>query len=214
MKAALDSHRSGHPKSPRSILPSPALAVATLAVVLALGGGAYAAVGGGSGTIVACHHHKGGGLYIAHRCARGDKRGLRWNVTGRPGPKGAQGNPAAYPTVLPSGRTETGAFAVRFRAAGANDSGDAEVSFPLPLSSAPTFAGVDHSSECPGTVTAPTATVGSVCFYIGQIVNVSTIEAVDPSGTGGVGTIGGLLTVSSTAAGDTILRGTWAVTAP
>ncbi len=209
-------------------MPSPALAVATLALVLALGGGAYAAVGGGSETIVACFHHKGGGLYIAHRCARGDKHGLRWNVTGQPGPKGAQGgqgaqgaqgvqgNPAAYPTVLPSGHTETGAFAVRFTAAAASDSGDAEVSFPLPLSIAPTPAdNLDDPSACPGTVTAPTATAGNFCFYLGQIHNVSTIHTADPSGNPDVmGTIGGLLTISSTAAGDTIYRGTWAVTAP
>src|SRR5579862_5031029 len=66
---------------------------------------------------------------------------------GPQGPPGAPGNPATYPAVLPSGQTETGAYAIRFDASGANVSEDAAVSFPLPLATALSSAG------CGGTCT-------------------------------------------------------------
>ena len=66
------------------------MGVSVAALVLAASGGAYAAVAGSSRTVSACVHHSGGGLYVAHKCARHDKR-LRWAVTGPQGPAGKNG---------------------------------------------------------------------------------------------------------------------------
>lgn len=186
---------------------------------MSLGAGAYAAVSGGSpgstATITACVHHKGGGLYIARRCAPPNTR-LYWNGTG---PQG----------VLPSGATETGVWAVRWDAAGEGESGDAVVSFDPPLAAGPTaidcggtactqlarFAPQTNTTACPGTVTAPAATPGTFCIYIGQSVNLNGLSAADPSGVeGSISAIGGELSPDSASSGDTIARGTWAVTEP
>jgi hypothetical protein len=187
--------------------------VSTVALFLALGGAAYAAIKIPANS-VGTKQIKSGAV-TQRKISASAQAALR----GKAGPRGIQGipgNPAAYPTVLPSGHTETGVYAARFTATGANESVDAEVSFPLPLSSAPTvgFAGA-NTTACSGTVTAPTAAPGYFCVYLGQTVNFNMVGTADPSGNGGVfGTMGGSLTFSSTAAGDTIARGSWAVTAP
>jgi hypothetical protein len=69
---------------------TPSLAVSIVALVVAATGGAYAAITTAPAVISACVHHNGGGLYVAHKCARGDKR-LKWNVTGPPGSQGVPG---------------------------------------------------------------------------------------------------------------------------
>jgi hypothetical protein len=66
------------------------MGVALIAVVIGATGGAYAATSGSSGTIVACVHHRGGGLYVAHKCARHDRR-LQWDVRGPQGLTGPAG---------------------------------------------------------------------------------------------------------------------------
>ena len=80
---------------------TPAMGVSVAAVVLAASGGAYAAAAGSSRTVSACVHHHGGGLYVAHKCARHDKR-LKWAVTGPQGPAGKTG---ATGQPGPTGRT-------------------------------------------------------------------------------------------------------------
>ena len=70
------------------------MGVSVAAVVLAASGGAYAAAAGSSRTVSACVHHHGGGLYVAHKCARHDKR-LKWAVTGPQGPAGKTRAPAS-----------------------------------------------------------------------------------------------------------------------
>lgn len=206
--------------------------VSTIALFLVLAGGAaYAAIkipnnSVGTKQIKNGAVTKGKISASAQAALKGNAgpRGLQ-GIQGIQGIQGVAGNPAAYPTVLPSGRTETGAFAVRFLAAGTDSTGDAEVSFPLPLSSAPTgiFCGASDTcgsigtsnTDCPGTLAAPTATAGDFCVYLGQATNVDGLSSANQSGTSGeMGSIGGALTISSTAAGDTILRGTWAYTAP
>lgn len=74
----------------RKLRPTPAMAVALLALATGTSGGAYAAVQVSSPTISACVHHGGGGLYSAHTCTHGDRR-LSWNATGPEGPPGAPG---------------------------------------------------------------------------------------------------------------------------
>jgi hypothetical protein len=66
----------------------------------------------------------------------------------------------------------------------------------------------------PGTVAAPKANPGYFCFYPAQSVNVFVLAVTDPAGDAlAVGRLGGSITVSSSSTGDTIARGTWAVTA-
>ena len=81
------------------------MGVSVAALVLAASGGAYAAVAGSSRTVSACVHHTGGGLYVAHKCARHDKR-LQWAVTGpqgRAGKNGATGQPGQPGQPGPTG---------------------------------------------------------------------------------------------------------------
>lgn len=66
---------------------TPSMAVAVGAVIVALSGGAYAATTQSTKTMVACVHHSGGGLYVAHKCARGDAS-RRWQSPGRPDHRG------------------------------------------------------------------------------------------------------------------------------
>jgi hypothetical protein len=139
---------------------------------------------------------------------------------------GTVGCAAAYPTVLPSGSTETGTYAVRWPAGASGESEDAVVSFPVPLAAAPLGSDCAEACldggpvpgdtvDCPGTVTAPKANPGYFCFYPAMSVNVFALSSSDPSGTeAGVGALGGEITVGSSSSGDTIARGTWAVTAP
>jgi len=220
---------------------------ATLALFFAVGGGAFAAANsytnvGTNGEIQGCVQKAGRHfIEIIHwgsNCPRKtqslvfDQAGPRGvtgpqGSTGPQGVSGAPGNPAAYPTVLPSGQTEAGAFSVRWPAS-AGQAEDIEVSFPLPLATAPTnvycatacgLAGpaVDPV-HCPGSVTAPTATPGVFCIYPGQSVDVDQVFVVAPAGNGGaLGRYGGTIGVTSNAPtgnADTFFRGTWAVTAP
>lgn len=64
--------------------------VAVVALILAVSGDAVAATSGSSGRILACVHHSGGGLYVAHKCAKHDKR-LQWSIRGPQGAQGPQG---------------------------------------------------------------------------------------------------------------------------
>jgi hypothetical protein len=72
--------------------PSPALIVAVIALVAAVGGYAVAAVPDGQGRIVSCYAKKSGKLRVLVRgsCRRNETR-LRWNQTGPAGPAGAVG---------------------------------------------------------------------------------------------------------------------------
>jgi hypothetical protein len=59
------------------------------------------------------------------------------------------------------------------------------------------------------------AGTGSFCIYFGQSFNLDGLSANNPSGAEYVlGALGGELSADSASSGDTIARGTWAVTAP
>ena len=187
-------------KAPRV---SPALVVASVALVLVVSGGAIAAVSRSSSQIVACVHHRGGGLYIAQKCARHDAR-LRWSATGPPGPRGPQGLQGAhgtqgiqrtqgiqgqagpFPTTLPAGATITGTFAVAGGNSGGTgtDWGYATISFPYPLATAPTPhylpLAAPPTAACPGSVGNPTATSGNLCVYEGVLEGSGTPQICTP----------------------------------
>jgi hypothetical protein len=168
---------------------------ATVALVFAMAGGAVAAT-----------------HYIITSTSQ-IKPSVRAALRGARGPRGPAGSPASYPSTLPSGRTETGVFAIRTTSPGpGTDAPDDPISFGLPLASSPTRGG---PSDCTGSVGNPTAAPGKFCLYPNQNVNVGVVFVLDP-GTGVEGTSrqGVILVARAAAAGDKIYRGTWAVTAP
>jgi len=81
----------------RRSLPSPALVVALVALVAAVGGYAIAAVPDKNGRIPACYGKKSGDLRVlvkGTKCKRGEKK-LLWNQTGPTGSAGAPGQPGS-----------------------------------------------------------------------------------------------------------------------
>jgi hypothetical protein len=71
------------------LIPSPALGVAIVALVLAAGGITYAATSSES-VIRACANKRTGALRIANRCKRNERR-VTWGVVGPQGRQGARG---------------------------------------------------------------------------------------------------------------------------
>jgi Collagen triple helix repeat (20 copies) len=135
------------------------------------------------------------------------------------GEKGERGEAGPYPTILPSGKTETGLF-YGIETTGAGNTGfvSAQVSFTFPLASPPSThylaIGASPTPECPGTAKAPAAAPGNFCAY----------ETDNGSGNAGfidaaVGTEEtkygiGIAANASGETGNADLIGTWAVTAP
>lgn len=213
------------------------LAIALLAFTIAASGNAQAATTTSSGTIVACVNHGSGALYLAHRCARRDKR-LTWDKhgsAGASGPAGARGSAgtvgprgatgpqgtASVPDVLPSHQSLVGAYGAIGNATAAFDRLGTAVSFEIPLASAPTphfvHLGEAATAECPGTVTAPAASPGNLCIYEAQNVNVVATGFEDPI-TGATGStvepFGFEVVALAVKEGSYDESGSWAVTAP
>lgn len=104
------------------------------------------------------------------------KTGLtgKTGATGATGPKGATGPPGIV-SPLPTGQTETGAWAI------ANLNGEVSASFNIPLSAKPKAIvfvggtvtgsrvlpeGAVEESVCEGSVAAPSAPSGVLCVYV------------------------------------------------
>jgi hypothetical protein len=78
-------------------MPSPAMLVALIALVLAIGGTAIAAIPGQDGSISACYRMKGGALRViaaGKSCAKGERQ-IAWNQRGPSGPRGDAGVPGS-----------------------------------------------------------------------------------------------------------------------
>ncbi|HEV3320224.1 MAG TPA: hypothetical protein VG053_10955 [Solirubrobacteraceae bacterium] len=97
---------------------------------------------------------------------------------------GKEGSPWTAGGTLPSGKTETGVWAisVNHKILGAGY----PISFPIPLSKAlaeeehrfviqPGKAGLEHAVECPGTVSSPKAKQGYLCLYIEEMENFTAL---------------------------------------
>ncbi len=139
---------------------------------------------------------------------------------------------SGYPVVLPEGKTETGAFAVRFTGAGIADT---SISFTIPLA-APIASGSTHfvtaeeqengtqPSQCThgtekGTTENPVAEQGNLCIYEGYSEGASgfKVTAVNQATfgeTNTAGRTGALLVIKYGGPEEGIpFSGTWAVTA-
>lgn len=206
------------------------LVVAIVALAAALGGGAYAATGGANSSKAkrgSSHKAKRRGLtkhqvivLIKKRAARGP--------AGPQGPPGAQGSPGPQglkgdkgdtgstgpagplPESLPAGKTLKGNWGV---GGGFNETetwSAATVSFPFPLSSAPTLVYVFENSPgggitgasssegflgqaqtealCPGDASDPKATAGNLCMYTSQ-ETLQGLASEPPFSTGQLGSV-------------------------
>lgn len=201
--------------------PSPALAISSVALFLALGGGAFAAASSDNAKdkriATRVVRHLAPSLSVAHassadsatnasHASSADSAGNASKLGGSPASSYVQ-----YGT-LPGGHTETGMFGIRLSVAAAGvDQPDDPISFPIPLASAPTLGG---AADCTGSPTNPTAAPGKLCLYPFQSNDVGTVFVTGDGSTVGATPFGTILWVRSAAAGDKIYRGVWAVTAP
>jgi Collagen triple helix repeat (20 copies) len=118
---------------------------------------------------------------------KGDQ-GLKGD-TGERGPKGPEGpeGKSGFTEVLPSGETETGAWAMGATPVEDKKRKDVAVSFNIPLAAAPTVhvilpngkervigEGIEEKDQpaCPGEVEEPTAEPGNLCLYTEKESNV------------------------------------------
>lgn len=180
--------------------PSPAMAVATTALFLALGGTGYAAFSLPKNS-VGTKQLKTGAVTtkkIKNRAVTAAKI----NATGLTVPNALQANnaltagsatnatnathatnadhatradSAPLPSTLPSGETLVGNYYIDNKAAAANEYASDSISFEIPLASAPTphviLKGGTAPAQCPGSVTNPQATPGNLCVYEGDSSN-------------------------------------------
>jgi len=223
----------------------------TLALIVALGGtGAYAAsnitsrdIGKGqvksanlATDAVTSSKIKNGSVL-----ARDFRRGQL--APGRDGPKGDRGDKGdagasragpALPDTLPSGETLRGAYAFSGFYSGADlphdDSpADGQISFPIPLASAPTLVLIrrkqpnneegDPTAQCPGSVLNPQADPGYLCVYESRMADNTALYAFSPyDGTNNAATrfgVGLYITAPQAKTSDhRTSKGSWAVTAP
>ena len=128
-----------------------------------------------------------------------------------------------YNANAPAFSTQYGAFSVEGTAAGAGQYDDANISYPVPTGSSLTpqviKIGDSLPTGCSGSVTAPAASAGYLCIFVGYSLNIAT-SSVSPvaynpaTGYQGTSRYGADVQVASTAAGGYVLSGTWAATAP
>jgi hypothetical protein len=135
-------------------------------------------------TIYACAKKKGGAVRVVSKkakCKKSETK-LSWNTNGPGGKNGAnglngsngkdgvqgkEGVPGPFGETLPSGKSETGVYALE---------GSASViqsgwGFPFALASAPAIHfiadGTAPPAQCPGSVKDPKASPGHLCVYEG-----------------------------------------------
>jgi Collagen triple helix repeat (20 copies) len=219
----------------RLVRVSPAMIVAMLALLVALGGVSTAA------QINSPQASDSTAAKAAKQALRGPRgrrgpRGLRGprgftGAAGQPGAQGAQGPqgiqgiqgvqgiqgpPGPMVDTLPAGKSLKGAWSL----SGTNTIESRAISFNIPLASAPIRhfiqAGAATPAGCTGNVSNPGADPGHLCIFVGYRSNVTNLTGGwSPENGSHVGNRFGLvLFASGTAAGFWEMAGTWAVTAP
>jgi hypothetical protein len=142
-------------------------------------------------------------------------------LTGKEGKEGKQGEVGSFETALASGKTETGDWGAGFTAAGSGNAYFATGTFPIPLpaglnSEHVLYVSGSSATHCSG---AGHAEAGYLCVYGGDSINANTpsnsnIFNGEAAGPPGIGTHGFTIRLSSTSSGETLLTGSYAVTAP
>jgi hypothetical protein len=208
--------------------PSPALVVATIALIVALAGTGYAALKLPRNSVgtkqlkrdaVTSPKVKRGSLlasdFKAGQLPKGEK-----GEKGEQGTPGTPGAPGPLLETLPSGKTLTGVYSIVGQAdGGATPAGNA-ISFAFPLASAPVAhmigQGVTPPQECPGNAGNPSAAPGHLCVYeAGKLNTNGPPQECDPlSGCPATNRRGIGIQIFSMGVGTFNSSGTWAVTAP
>jgi collagen triple helix repeat protein len=145
---------------------------------------------------------------------------------GKEGPQGEEGSPWTAGGTLPSGSTETGAWAAESNVGKVIHF---TISFPIPLSAPITASAntvivtrkqVEESkvpTGCKGSAAKPEASPGNLCVFEGgeeAPIAFSGISVFNqPSAGAGAGTTGSVFLSQTSEAGE-FYQGTWAVTAP
>ena len=215
----------------RGAVPSPAMAVALLALFLALGGSAFAAK----------HYLLSSTKQISPKVLKSLKgktgpRGLT-GTTGPQGPQGPQGSqglqglqgakgetgaPGGFIDTLPSGKTMRGTYAAQTNSGGQYRTA---VSFLLSLPSAPTAGHIHFIKQgegvptgCSGTVASPGAAPGNLCIFegvqFGNEANRGEVNPIDDEAPNISMPVYGFGVYSSCEVTVCVDEGTWAVTAP
>lgn len=203
--------------------PSPSMVVACAALIVALGGTGYAAVQLPKNSVGAKQIKRGavGTKQLRNKVVTLNKinRKARAALRGRRGPQGAQGQTGrqgkAGPItgVLPSGVTLRGVYG---SAAEATTSIQTAISYGLALRSDPTLNYVSGgpTAACPGNVNDPQAAPGNLCVYERATLNTTSVildfPADDRSARFGAIVQGNVALNGN----QTVVKGTWAVTAP
>jgi hypothetical protein len=216
-------------KALREHLPSPALIVACVALVVALGGVSYAAGVLPKNSVGTAQLKKN--AVTGAKVKNGSLRAADFKAgqlpAGQPGPSGPKGDtgtsgaPGATPDPLASGHTLRGTYGLLDQASAGGQLDYESLPFGgFTLSAAPTahviLQGSQPPAECPGTVSSPEAAPGHLCVYEKTPMNRATLTVMNPidDGATNTSTVGTMLRMTSTAAGMFFSRGTWAVTAP
>jgi len=146
-------------------------------------------------------------------------------ATGATGPAGPEGSPWTAGGTLPSGKTETGAFAGR---TDVNGLGIAAVTFAIPLAQPiENPSGEEHihiidvpagdpvPTECAGgTIEEPKAAAGNLCVWVKHVAEVA-VSGINPLGASAeIGTSRSGARLPFAGAENSGLWGAWAVTAP
>jgi hypothetical protein len=198
--------------------PSPAMVIAIVALVVALGGTGYAAVTLPANSVGTAQLKKDAVTSLKVKngsLLRGDfKAGqIPAGPAGPEGPAGGAGpaGPAGpFPDALPSGKTIRGAYNIGATAAAAGALANTSISFIYAFATTPTvkivLQGAAAPAECTGNATFPQAQAGFVCIYEESKTNSVgvTLNAVNRSGA--------TIFTNSSAAGGFFTFGTWAAT--
>jgi hypothetical protein len=214
--------------------PSPAMAVAFIALLAALSGTAVALPG--KNTVDSGDIKKGAvkksdigknavnsskvkdGSLLAQDFKSGQ---LPAGPKGDPGPKGDKGDkgdtgePGPLLESLPSGKTLRGGWGFgNYQETGA---AEGDIVYPFPLATSPTIRIIQEGgvppAQCPGTLTNPQAQPGNLCVYVRFVNGAATIDSYGMD-TQTSHRFGAVLFAFGTAAGTVEAAGTYAVTAP
>jgi hypothetical protein len=213
--------------------PSPAMLVAIIALLVALGGSSYAALKLPKGSVgprqlkknaVTSPKVKPGSLRLSD-FRKADRTSLRGpqGIQGSQGIQGVQGPEGPFPSGdLPSGKTIRGTYAIAVPTGSTNFIATS-ISFGFQLASAPIAHVIADGGapppECPGSVTNPQAQAGHLCVYESFQHNRSNLRVFNPATGGSTATRWGAGVAFDAIAGvdpteSTTSYGTWAVTSP
>jgi hypothetical protein len=195
--------------------PSPAMVIASLALLVALGGTGYAAIvlpANSVGTpqlkrnAVTSLKVKNGSLLKADFKAGQIPAG----PAGPAGAAGPAGPAGPFPDALPSGKTIRGAFNIGGSAAAAGALANTSISFIYTFAAAPAvklvLQGAAPPAECPGNATLPQAQPGFLCIYEQTRSNSAGVLL------NGVTRSGATIYANSSAGGSFFSFGAWAAT--